>query len=119
MRILVVDDQPEVVSMLIEALSPKHSVIGITGGLNLVEWVTHRGFDLVLLDMLLPDSNGLTLLAELKSACPGVFVILMTGMNTSFTLEQALSAGADHFLRKPIDLRELLDVVKNLDEPRA
>jgi CheY-like chemotaxis protein len=114
-RILIVDDEPEVISMIVQALSPKHSVIGITGGSDLVAWVTHRGIDLVLLDILLPDSNGFSLLSELKGACPGVFVIV-NGTNTSSAPDQARSAGADYFLKKPIDLGESQNIVKRFED---
>ena len=117
-KILIVDDDRAVASLLIQALSPKHSVIGITGGSHVVEWVKHRGFDLVLLDLLLPDSNGLALLPQLKSACPDVSVILMTGLNTPVTADEARSAGAEYFLTKPIDLKELFQAVQHLEDSR-
>jgi DNA-binding NtrC family response regulator len=110
-----VDDEPEVISMIVRALLPKHSVIGITGGSDLVAWVTHREINLVLLDVLLPDSNAFNLLSELMQACPGVFTI-MSGTNPSSIADQARSAGADHFLTKPIDLGELLDVIKRFED---
>ena len=64
MKILVVDDEREFVSMLIEALSRKYEVAGITAGSDVIHWVQHNQVDIVLLDVILPDSNGFKLVQE-------------------------------------------------------
>lgn len=66
--------------------------------------------DLVLLDMRLPDGNGLDLIAELVDK--GVKVIVMTAYGEIADAVQAMKLGADDYLKKPIDLEELLLVIR-------
>lgn len=116
MKILVVDDEREFVSLLIEALSDKHEVVGITGGKDLVDWFKHNRFDLVLLDIR-PDGSGLELVGKLKTAYPHAFVILMTGTIPGLTRNQAIAAGADDFMAKPLDIRRLRKAIEDLQGP--
>jgi len=91
MKILVVDDEPEVVSVLIDHLSARgHAVFGITGGADVTSWVQKHNCDLLLLDVSLPDVNGLNKISEVLSRSPKTKVIVMSGLHKGTWAETAL-----------------------------
>ena len=61
-------------------------------------------FDLVFLDLNLPDANGISLLGEIRATSPKTRVVIVTGDATDTNRETALKAGADRFVEKPFDL---------------
>lgn len=74
-------------------------------------------YDLCLLDIHLPDYNGLELMKIIKQTCPKTKVIVMTASYTgddelSSNIKQAAENGACHFLTKPFDLNEVKDIIK-------
>ncbi|ETW96503.1 MAG: hypothetical protein ETSY1_26385 [Candidatus Entotheonella factor] len=75
-----------------------------------------RNYDLLLLDVLLPDVNGLDLLPVIHEMCPALKVIIMTGHADKAMAIDALRAGAFDFLEKPIDLTLLHHTVKRAIE---
>ncbi|WP_420141473.1 response regulator transcription factor [Sphingomonas sp.] len=69
--------------------------------------------DIILLDVNLPDENGFIAAARLRARSP-VGIIMLTGRTDQDDRLLGLSIGADHYLNKPVDLRELETVVRNL-----
>jgi len=72
-----------------------------------------RSIDLTLLDIKLPDIEGIQLLAPLKKTNPDMAIIMITGFASVESAVQALNAGASGYITKPIDLDELLAKIKN------
>ncbi len=64
-------------------------------------------FDLVFLDMNLPDANGIALLREIRNLSPDTRVVIVTGDVTEANREAAKQAGADRFVEKPFDLAHI------------
>lgn len=71
------------------------------------ELVAKRNFGAILLDMNLPDGSGLDLLREIRASDPAVPVLIITGHGTIARAVEAMREGADHFLTKPVDMKEL------------
>src|SRR6266436_9910060 len=67
-----------------------------------------RPFDLVLLDLALPDRNGIDLLAEIRAHAPHLSVIMITAYGTVENAVRAMQAGASNFVQKPWDNEKLL-----------
>jgi DNA-binding NtrC family response regulator len=113
MKILIVDDKPETVSLLINWLSKRgHDVLGITGGRDVASWVERESCDVVLLDVLLPDVNGLTLISDV--ATTGAKVIVMSDLPREMWADQAIRNGAFACLPKSLMLSELQDLLERL-----
>ena|SRR5207253_8189777 len=84
-----------------------HEAFGITEGRDVVQWVRKQQSDVVLLDLVLHDVNGLSLIALIKNASPKTKVIMMSGMNDPDFAVIAVQEGASQFLSKPIDFSML------------
>jgi len=70
----------------------------------------------VLLDVLFPNENGLDVLSEVKKRFPSMKVIIVTGLRQDEILDQAQERGADGVLYKPFDTDDLLNTVRRLEK---
>ncbi len=111
-QILVVDDDPAIRTVLSQALSRAGYDVRATGnGATLWQWVSQGEGDLVVSDIVMPDSNALDLLPRLKKLRPDLPIILMSAQNTFMTAVRATEKGAYEYLPKPFDLKELIAIV--------
>ncbi len=113
MKILIVDDEKEFTTTLCQRLTlRKYEVTEAysgTQGLNAIENFTP---DIALLDLKMPDIDGLELLAIIREKLPQTKVIMLTGHGSGEAGEQALAMGASAYLMKPVDFKELLKTVE-------
>jgi cyclic di-GMP phosphodiesterase len=110
-RVLVVDDDTNITNLLGRLMRKEgHEVVAVHDGAACLEAVSSRAPDLILLDVVLPKLDGFAVCRRLKQdpATRLTPVILITGVGDSDAKMQGLEAGADDFLVKPIDTRELL-----------
>jgi two-component system sensor histidine kinase/response regulator len=110
-QILVVDDDAQNRALLTAFLTPAHEVVQASGGLEALALLERRPtINLVLLDLVMPGLDGLEVCRRLKKLSADRFlpVILLTGHADQEHRNAALEAGADDFLGKPFDRRELL-----------
>jgi putative two-component system response regulator len=117
LNILVVDDEPAVVTLLKRILLAEGYVVTVAvDGLEALQAIATRPPDVVLLDVRLPGLDGIEVCRRLKCATATRLlpVILMTGLTERQQRIEGLRAGADDFLRKPIDVEELLVRVRSL-----
>jgi DNA-binding response OmpR family regulator len=109
MRVLIVEDSVRLQHSLAIALRRSGYAVDVAGdgeeGLWLAE--THE-YDAVVLDIMLPKRDGLSVLSELRKRGRGVHVLLLTARDTVADRVQGLRAGADDYLTKPFALDELL-----------
>ena len=107
-RILIVDDEPSHRLMLRAHLKSDYEVAEAGDGLQAVEAVKQRFYDLVLMDIRMPGMDGLEALAEIKELSPGILVFLMTAYESIETAREAVRLGANDYIVKPIqDMEEL------------
>jgi two-component system response regulator AtoC len=118
-RILVVDDDRAIRESLQEVLGEEHSVDTAGTGNEGLERLKEHTYDLVLLDLRLPDKDGLQILQEMFGTGVDAPVIVITAHGTSSTAIQAMQSGAFDYLVKPLDLDEVQLVVGRLFEHRA
>lgn len=108
MRILVVDDDEILVDVLKRSLSGQHHVVDAAeDGQMGWEYVQTGEYELVLLDVNLPELDGVSLCEKMRSQGYVTPILLMTAKNASQDRILGLDAGADDYLTKPLDLGEL------------
>jgi DNA-binding response OmpR family regulator len=118
-RILVIDDQPQILDNCREALEEAgHTVLVAANGQEGARLYHRNPVDLVILDLYMPEQDGLATIRELRAATPGLPIIAMsgggmTGQPTSF-LNIARRLGAVRTFEKPIRLEELLAMVADV-----
>jgi DNA-binding response OmpR family regulator len=115
-RILLVDDEPEVLRLLAAPLwEAGYEVITASDGAEAVRrWREINGGDLAILDILMPRKDGLETIIELRTHSPGVPIIAMSGGGSNDRLDilgDAKMLGALLTIRKPFHSGELLDLV--------
>lgn len=108
MRILLVEDNQQIARTLAEALAKQHYTIDwAADGEAAWQYLEALPYDLILLDVLLPIVNGITLCQHLRSAGITTPVLMLTAKDTSSDKVLGLDAGADDYVVKPFDLPEL------------
>jgi len=109
-RLLVVDDQPINIQLLYQIFHADHEVFMATGGEQALEVCRRESPDLVLLDVLMPDMDGLEVCRRFKldPATRNIPVIFVTGQNAPEEESAGLEVGAVDFISKPINPRVVL-----------
>jgi len=115
-NILVVDDDDIMRGLLVDMLRAEgfKSVHELEDGERVTQVVDEQHIDLVLLDISMPGKDGLTLTRELRSQHDELGIILVTGRGDDIDKVVGIEIGADDYLVKPVQLRELQARVKNL-----
>lgn len=113
-HLLVVDDEPSILGTLKKALTLEGYRVDVAGGAKLADTRVQTGaYDLVLLDVALPDGDGVELLGKWRSAGITTSVVMMSGHATIDLAVKALRLGATDFLEKPLSTDRLLVVIDN------
>lgn len=108
-RVLVVEDEEEIASPLVHTLEREgYRVDRAETGRQAVEQATAQGHDLVILDLGLPDMDGLDVCRELRAAGYAGAVLILTARSGELDRVVGLDSGADDYLGKPFGLAELL-----------
>lgn len=115
---LVADDQPDMLRFIKSELTPHYNVVAVTDGQQAVDQAAAREPDIILLDMMMPEKDGMQACREIRAAAAtqNVPIILITAHVDEATKLDALRAGASDFLPKPFSTTELHVRVKNLIE---
>ena len=108
-RILIIEDEPDIARGLRDALEFEQFEVTTTGqGRDGIRLVRERTPDLVILDLMLPDSNGFTVCEEIRKSHPVVPIIMLTARSQEMDKIRGLEAGADDYVTKPFSLGELV-----------
>ena len=114
LRILVVDDDPNVCDVARLYLEKQRAeVIAMSDGTEALEYLEHAGADLIILDLMMPGMDGLTMCRELrkKSTIP---IIMLTAKAAEYDRIVGLDLGADDYITKPFSPSELVSRVNSL-----
>lgn len=115
-RVLLVDDEPRVLTSLKMVLEPSFDVLCAQDAQEGLEAFRRESPNLVLLDVILPGTDGLSLLQTMRGEDRSVPVIMLTGTKTVKTAVDAMKLGAADYLTKPFDVEELrLIIAKTLE----
>src|SRR4030066_2391374 len=106
--ILIVDDDDVMQETLSEVLKKRgYEVFSVGSGNGALSVIKKNIIDLILLDMRLPDVNGLEILKKIKEFDTEILVIIMTAYSDVQTAVSAMKSGAYHYINKPFELEEL------------
>jgi DNA-binding NtrC family response regulator len=114
-HVLVVDDEPSILSTLKQALTLEGYAVDVAGGVGVAtERLARRSYDVILLDVALPDGDGIDLLATLRGkGATDTQVLMMSGHATVDAAVRATKLGALDFLEKPLSTDRLLVMLEN------
>ena len=112
-KILVIDDEPIVRTSCIRSLSPEgYEVKSASSGKEALELLENEPFNLVLLDLKMPDMDGIEVLKKIKDTWPDTKVVMITGYSTVETAVKTLKLGAFSYLEKPFTPDTLLETAR-------
>ncbi|WP_395021796.1 response regulator [Dongia sp.] len=121
-RVLVADDSPFALE-LIKAILDKAGctqLLGAGGGREALALAAENRFDVVLLDVTMPDMNGYEVARSLRTTepAPGPVIVMLSGRDIVEVDLAAREAGADGVMAKPVDRRKLLELLETLLQQR-
>ena len=120
MQILVIEDEDRVASLIKKGLEEMGLSATIApDGLTGKQLALQDEFDLVITDILLPGINGIDLCKEIRKAMPDMPIIMLTAMGTTDDKVEGFDAGANDYLVKPFDFRELYVRIRELLRRKA
>jgi len=113
-RVLVVDDEENVQLLFKETLGELgHEVITVGSGVKGLELVKQRDFDLVFLDIKMPDMDGVEMFRQIKKLKPNLTVIIITGYPDSEMMARALAQGPFGVMSKPFGESDIINATNN------
>jgi DNA-binding NtrC family response regulator len=117
-HILVIDDERDILTCLEEALSGEgYRVTGVVSGAEALDLLARDAPDLVMLDLRMPDINGIEVLQRLRRTHPKLPVIVCSALTSYRTDFDIVTGNVGAFLEKPLDLDEVVQTVGRLLAP--
>lgn len=118
-KVLVVDDNEIVIEALTEGLRAHgYEASSSTNGWEAMKTMFNGDYDAILLDVNMPQMDGITTVKALRKSDPCTYVLLISGEADEFKIGQALNNGANAFLPKPFAISALIKVLREIDFPR-
>ena len=115
MRLLLIDDDEVLMGTLMERLIKQRYAVDVAiDGVTAQEFIDLFNYDLIILDMMLPDIDGISLCQKLRRRAVTCPIMMLTARDDSQDKVQALDAGADDYMVKPVDFDELCARVRAL-----
>jgi len=108
MKILIVEDEPNLLSVIRKGFVEKgHDASGALDGTTALAMIEEHSFDAIILDIMLPDFNGLEICRRLRAMQNFVPILLLTALGSTENIVTGLNTGADDYLSKPFRFAEL------------
>jgi DNA-binding NtrC family response regulator len=112
-KVLIADDEAEFGSTLVTRLQLRHfDTTMVTSGGEALKAIEQEQPDVLLLDLKMPDIDGLEVLASLKQSYPDVKVIILTGHGSFEAGQEGMKLGAYDYVMKPVDLGRLIEKIQ-------
>jgi DNA-binding NtrC family response regulator len=121
MNVLIIDDEKVMRDLISQVLTVKgHVTVQASSGKEGIELVQQKHFDVVFLDIMMPEMDGVEILKKIKAVKPdGVSVIMMTGYAVEEKLREAMTLGAFDFLYKPFDIIEIVIMLDKIEKKKG
>jgi two-component system copper resistance phosphate regulon response regulator CusR len=115
MKVLLVEDTPELVSIIIRGLSDEGMEVSVAGdGNTALDMALKYNFDVIVLDIMLPGINGIQVCREIRKKNENIAIIMLTALGSTENIVTGLESGADDYLVKPFKLIELSARIRTL-----
>jgi putative nucleotidyltransferase with HDIG domain len=111
-KILIIDDEPNVLSVLYALLGGQHDCKTATSAAEALEYLRSETYDLVLSDIMMPGISGLELLQEITTLCTDTVVVLISGNLNIQSAIEAMRRGAFDYVTKPFNLSDVETAVE-------
>ena len=115
MHILLIEDDPRVCSFVNKGLMENGFDVTVAmNGQQGIEWSNQSKFELIILDIMLPDINGLDVCTEIRKMNKMIPILFLTALGSAENVVLGLETGADDYLTKPFKFIELMARIKSL-----
>jgi DNA-binding response OmpR family regulator len=115
MRVLVVEDDPALSNILVRILKEESYAVDLATDGQEGEWLAFENpYDVIVLDLMLPTKDGLSVLRDLRKAKINTPVLVLTARDAKDDIVKGLDIGADDYMTKPFDVEELVARVRAL-----
>ena len=115
MKVLLVEDEPSVANLINKGLAEQgHSVTIATDGTLGLDFATNNTFDVMILDIMLPNMSGMELCKQIRQKNIATPILFLTALGTTENIVAGLNTGADDYLVKPFKFAELEARLKSL-----
>lgn len=114
MKILVIDDEKSVCESLRMVLSDRYKVITAASGKEGLDVISNNDIDIVFLDILMPDINGIEVLQEIRKNNQDIIVVMLTAISKLSTAVDAMKIGAYDYITKPFEVEEIRVLVEKI-----
>jgi DNA-binding NtrC family response regulator len=112
-RILIIDDDENITKVEAEILEDQGYSVDIAGtGTEAIKKTQKNHYDLMLVDIKLPDMEGIEILNKIRDSTPKIRKIMVTGYPTLQNAVAAVNRGADAYITKPFDVEKMLAIIK-------
>ena len=116
MNILLVEDDEAVADILMEVLKTwDQKVVWVSTKKEAVSQIEDSRFDIILLDIMLPDGFGYEIIPEIKRSQPGMHILTMTGHNTPEFERTIRGFGITYYMSKPVNVGELKQIIDHIE----
>ena len=113
-KVLLIDDEQDFLDVLSERMKNRDiDVTATSSAKDALALAENEAFDAIILDLQMPEMDGLQALQRLKTLNPDLQVILLTGHATVEKGVQAMKLGATDVMEKPADIQQLVEKIKN------
>ncbi|MBU0763901.1 MAG: response regulator transcription factor [Bacteroidetes bacterium] len=115
MKLLVIEDEPKVAAFLKQGLEEQGYEVDVAyDGLIGKRYALHNSYDLIILDIIIPYINGVELCKEIRKEKSDIRILMLTALGTTEDKVTGFDSGADDYLVKPFEFRELLARIRSL-----
>jgi len=115
MKVLIIEDEQRVANLIKKGLEEQHYIAELAmDGMAGKKMALANEYDVIIMDIMLPHINGLDLCKLIREAKPNLPIIMLTALGTTDDKIGGLDAGADDYLVKPFDFRELEARIRNV-----
>lgn len=115
-KLLIVDDESSICTALSFALEDDYEIYTALDEVSAIDIITNTDISIVLLDLNLGKSNGISVLKQIKIIKPDIVVLIMTAYGTIESTVEAIKSGAFYYITKPIKIDELLLLINKANE---